>query len=83
MFTKTQVQLIEDISTICVFFCIDYLLILNLIFYAEKFKPCPDGWEFYHHSEKCYKVVKKSKKKMADAEAHCQTVSGYRVRRLT
>ena len=54
-----------------------------MIFYAEKFKPCPDGWEFYHHSEKCYKVVKMSKKKMADAEAHCQTVSGYRVRRLT
>ena len=41
---------------------------------------CQDGWQYFHHSEKCYKLVKKSYKRMADAETHCLDESGHRVR---
>ena len=50
-------------------------------FSSDEFKPCPDGWEYFHHSLKCYKMFK-SKKTMADAEAHCREKSGGKVRRL-
>ena len=42
--------------------------------------PCPQGWEYFHHSEKCYKLVKKSFRKMADAETYCRETSGNKVR---
>ena len=50
-------------------------------FSSDEFKPCPDGWEYFHHSLKCYKMFK-SKKTMADAEAHCREKSGGKVRSL-
>ena len=42
--------------------------------------PCPQGWEYFHHSVKCYKLVKKSFRKMADAETYCRETSGNKVR---
>ena len=43
---------------------------------SDKLQMCLQGWEYFHHSEKCYKLVNKSYRKMADAETHCQRESG-------
>ena len=45
--------------------------------------PCPQGWEYFHHSEKCYKLVNKSMRKMADANAYCKEKTGDKVRSFT
>ena len=46
---------------------------------SDPFKLCPEGWEYFHHSEKCYKLVKK---KMADANAYCKEKTGGKVREI-
>merc|ERR1719412_474274 len=49
---------------------------MNVYQNPDPFKPCPEGWEYFHHSEKCYKLVKKSMRKMADANAYCKEKTG-------
>ena len=49
--------------------------------YISDPAPCPQGWEYLHHSEKCYKLVKKKDcRKIADAEAYCKEKTDGKVR---
>ena len=68
-----------------IFRCDEHLLdwsciSLRYFIFILIFKRCLMGWNYFHHSEKCYKLVKERKRKIADAEAYCKEKSGNKVR---